>query len=131
MTTALMEPPSHTKSFSATEAEFALAQRDFEFLMPYRKPILTTPEVAGIIGREQDFVRELALDGRLEVHADSAFGDRKSNRYTRRSVLVYFARTAEYNPENIDDGFAALLRTLTPAQLTKLIVLATEERAKR
>ena len=56
------------------------------------KRSLSTREVADLIGRKQDFVRELALDGRLEVHADSAFGKRKSNRYTRRSVVAYLAR---------------------------------------
>jgi len=129
MSTALMESPK--KKFTATDAEFAIAQRNFDFLMPFRKSILTTPEVATTIRREQDFVRELGNDGRLEVHSDSAFGERKTNRYTRRSVLVYFARTAEYDPAQFVDGFSDLLKSLSPDQLTKLIVLATHERANR
>lgn len=127
----VMERPAQTKRFTATDAEFALAQRNFDFLMPYKKALLTTVEVAKIIGREEDFVRELIAEGRLESHADSAFGVRKSNRVTRRSVLVYFARTAEYDPAQFIDAFAELFRTLTPDQLTKLVVLATRERAAR
>jgi hypothetical protein len=126
----VMEAPK-TKRFTATEREFDLAQRNFDFLMPYRKALLTTPEVAKTIGREQDFVRALIQDGRLEAHADSALGERSSNRVTRRSVLVYFARTAEYDPAQFIDAFADLLKALTPDQLTKLIVMATRERAAR
>jgi len=127
----VMDSPARTKRFTATDAELALAQRNFDFLMPYKKGLLTVPEVAKTIGREQDFVRELIAEGRLESHADSAFGERKSNRVTRRSVLVYFARTAEYDPAAFIDTFVELFRTLTAEQLTKLIVLATGERARR
>ncbi|HMJ06382.1 MAG TPA: hypothetical protein VK474_09035 [Chthoniobacterales bacterium] len=129
--TASMEAPAGKKRFSASDAELASAQRNFDFLMPYKKALLTTKEVAQVIGREQDFVRELIQEGRLESHADSAFGLMKSNRVTRRSVLVYFARTAQYEPAQFIDGFRDLFLTLTPEQLTKLIVLATQERARR
>lgn len=120
-----------SRKFTATDAEFALAQRHFDFLMPYKKTLLTTPEVAKTIGREQDFVRALIQDGRLETHADSALGERQSNRITRRSVLVYFARTAQYEPAQFIESFADLLHAMTPEQLTKLIVMATQERARR
>lgn len=129
MMTATAAPAG--KKFTATDAEMAYAQRSFDFLMPYRKATLNTQEVGQVIGREQDFVRKLIEDGRLEAHADSAFGERKSNRVTRRSVLVYFARTAQYDPAQFLDGFRDLLRTLSSDQLNKLIVMATTERASR
>ena len=126
-----MAEPTTKKRFSATPAEIESAQRSFDFLMPYKKALLTTPEVAKVITFGEDFVRELIDDGRLEVHADSAFGERKTNRVTRRSVLVYFARTAQYDPAHFIDQFRELLKTLTPEQLNKLIVMATQERASR
>lgn len=119
------------KKFSATDREIESAQRNFDFLMPYRKATLNTQEVGDVIGREQDYVRKLIEDGRLEAHTDSAFGERKSSRVTRRSILVYLARTAQYDPAQFIDSFKDLLATLTPDQLTKLIVLATQERARR
>jgi hypothetical protein len=119
------------KKFLASARELDLAQRNFDFLMPFKKALYTVPETAKTIGREQDFVRELIQEGRLEAHADSAFGTRKSNLVTRRSVLVYFARTAQYDPAQFLDAFGDLMSALTADQLTKLIVLATRERANR
>jgi hypothetical protein len=131
-----MEAPRKTNGrapsrFSASDAEFALAQRHFDFLMPYKKALYSVREAAKAIGREQDFVRKLIELGRLEAHADSAFGTQKTNLVTRRSILVYHARTAQYAPADFIESFADLLRALTPDQLTKLIVLATQERARR
>lgn len=118
--------------FTATDAEFALAQRHFDFLMPFKKALYSVREAAKAIAREDDFVRKLIELGRLEAHADSAFGTQKSNVVTRRSILVYHLRTALYEPANfVDDSFADLLRAMTPEQLTKLIVMATQERTKR
>jgi hypothetical protein len=124
-----MEPPK--KKFSATDAEFALAQRHFDFLMPYRKPLYTVPETAKTIAREGDFVRKLIELGRLEAHADSAFGTQKTNLVTRRSILVYHLRTAQYEPAHFIESFADLLGAMTGDQLTKLIVMATQERSRR
>lgn len=124
---AMAEP----KKFRAEDAEIAGAQRNFDFLMPYKKALLTVPEVGKVIGREQDFVRELIDNGRLEAHADSAFGERKSNRVTRRSVLIYFARTAQYSPSHFIDTFEEILRSLTTAQLSQLIITASRLRAER
>lgn len=127
---ATMEAPKQ-KRFTATDAEFALAQRHFDFLMPYKKPLYTVPETAKTIGREVDFARKLIELGRLEAHADSAFGTQKTNLVTRRSILVYHLRTAQYEPAHFIESFAELLRAMTSEQLTKLIVMATQERAAR
>jgi len=117
--------------FQASEREFATAQLNFDFLLPYKKSLYSVPETAKAIGRKDDFVRELIDDGRLEAHADSAFGSLKSNRVTRRSIAVYLARTAQYDPAQFIDQFRELFRTLTPEQLNKVVVMATQERARR
>ena len=122
---------SAVKKFSASEAELFAAQRTFDFLMPYKKALLTTPEVGKVIGRAQDYVRELIDQGRLESHADSAFGQQKSNMVTRRSVLVYLARTAQYDPAHFVDSITDLLGTLTNEQLKRVIIAATRIRADR
>lgn len=129
-TIATMTAPQR-KVFKASEAEFANAQRNFDFLMPYRKALYTIKEVCEAIQRGPDFVRELIDDGRLETHADSAFGELKSNRITRRSVVVYLARTALYDPAHFIDSIEELLKTLTNEQLTRLSIAITRIRANR
>lgn len=90
--------------------------------MPYEKPLYRTDEVAAAIGRENtQYVRVLIDEGRLEAHRDSARGERKSNLVTRRSVLLYLAETANYDPAYLVIRMEALLKTLNPPALHRLI----------
>jgi hypothetical protein len=102
-------------------------QGEFDFLMgddgvnlPLRKKLLHPREVARIIGRELDYVRELVEAGRLEAHQDSAFGERKSNRITRRSVALYLAETAAYEPGALGSRVAAMVESLGHPELDVL-----------
>jgi hypothetical protein len=119
------------KQFSASPAEIEAARRTFDFLMPYKKSLFTTPEVCKVICRGRDYVRELIAQGRLESHADSAFGQQKSNTVTRRSVLVYLARTAQYDPSHFLDSIIDLLGTLTNEQLKHVIAADAKIRTDR
>ena len=119
------------KKFRASQAEIEEAQRNFDFLIPFKKGLLNLPEVLKVIGRERDFVRELLNDGRLEAYGDNASGERKSYRVTRRSVLVYFARTAQYDPAHFVGALEELLETLSNEQLQRLIIKATRIRTER
>lgn len=113
---------------TATKAELAAAhaaQGHFDFAMPWGKLLLNTREVARAIGREQDYVRQLVESGRLEAHQDSAFGERKSSLVTRRSVLVYLAETATYEPRAMQSRLEALVDDLTRPQLEALLARAT------
>jgi hypothetical protein len=99
----------------------AVDRGEFEFLMPYEKPLYRTNEVAETIGRDQAYVRVLVEAKRLEAHRDSAFGTRKSNLITRRSLVLYLAETANYQPAHLVLRIEALLKSLTSAQLDRLI----------
>ena len=104
----------------------SLDRGEFDFLMPVKKRLLRTDEVAEIIGREQQYVRELIEQGRLEAHRDSAFGQRKSSLVTSRSVLLYLVSIANYDPVYCVIQVEMICKTFRPAQLDRLIAFATK-----
>ena len=103
-----------------TPAEYEAAQRGFNWLMPVRKSLLTTGEAAAVLGREVDFVRQLIEDGKLEAHSDTAMGERKSSRVTRRSVLLRLLTTANYTPEDFPRQVTELMESLDPTELRQM-----------
>jgi hypothetical protein len=108
--------PAAARKFNASPEDLAVSQRAFCFLIPVKKNLLTTGEVARFIGRNEDYVRQLLDEGRMEYHADSAFG----TRVTRRSVLYYLLKTAQYEPDGFLSWLADLAESLTPEQRTSL-----------
>ncbi len=108
--------------------EQAIRNGDFEFLLPYSKALYRTDEVATTIGREQTYVRELVDNGRLEAHRDSATGTRKSNLVTRRSVVLYLAETANYDPAYLVLRIEAVLKTMRARDLDRLISTAQRQK---
>jgi hypothetical protein len=113
--------PSLDKKLSDRKtARVAHQNGEFDFLMPFQKNLLRTDEVSEIIGRSKQFVRELVNNGKLEAHKDSAFGTRESAAITRRSVILYLAETANYDPTYLVLRIEALLKALNGAALTRL-----------
>ena len=117
------------KTYSAPvltpKAQQAVARGDFDYLMPFQKSLLRTDEVAGVIGRSKQFVRELIEQGRLEAHVDCAWGTRESSRVTRRSVILYLAETANYDPSFHVVRIEVLLKRLNAPALQRVIKAAT------
>lgn len=109
----------------------AAEQGEFDFLMPFseRRSLLNAKEVALCIGREVDFVYSLIEDAQLEAHG---IPDRKRTEYriTRRSVLLYLARTANYEPKYHLDRMLKCVDAMTPAEFEALIKHATKRRAR-
>lgn len=105
-------------------------QSAFDFLVPYRKPLLRPDEAATCLGRSVDFVYDMLDEGKLESHAPK---NREVRRYTitRRSVVLLLAETATYDPEHFTTRAEALLETLSADQLTRVIRRATELRIKQ
>src|SRR5437763_423877 len=99
---------------------------EFGVFLPFEKPLYRTDEVCKAIGREQAYVRALIEAGRLEAHQDSAFGIRKSNLVTRRSVLLYLAETANYDPSFFVIRIEALMKNLRPHHLNRLSATANK-----
>jgi hypothetical protein len=106
----------------------AAANGEFDFLLPLAKNLWRTDEVADAIGRGTQYVRQLVEEGRLEAHKDSAFGSRESSLITRRSLVLYFAETANYDPTFHVVRIEALLPKLTCAALDRLVAKVTKLR---
>jgi hypothetical protein len=115
-------PPLNPRQLAAVEAG------EYDFLIPTRKPLMRTDEVASVIHRSTDFVRALIEDGRLEAHSDSAKGDRNTNIVTRRSVVLYLAETADYDPAYIVMRLEAVLKTMKTPALDRIIAFCTRQR---
>jgi excisionase family DNA binding protein len=110
-----------TTKYKVTQAEVDAAHTSFDWLVPLRKNLLTTQEVARCIAQGQDYVRQLIESGRLEAHQDSAFGSRLSNRVTRRSVVVHLSRTAKYEPDTFLESLIDVAVTLSREGRARLI----------
>lgn len=116
-----------SNKFRSTPTEIEAAQKNFDFLIPYQhRKHLTTEEVAGILGRKADFVRQLVEEGKLESLQDSAFGTRLSNRITRRSVAVHLARISTLTPEEFAEILYEALTTLSPEARQKMVARLTK-----
>jgi len=111
-------------------------QLTFDFLLPWseRKALVTVPEAAEVISIGQDAVRNLLDNAELEAHRFTAFGDsnsRLTNRITRRSLLLWLVKTANYAPSAIVQTMLQIARTLTPNLRATLIAgLQTQQREK-
>lgn len=110
------------------EKQKAVANGEFDFLLPLAKSLWRTDEVGDAIGRSTQFVRELIEQGRLEAHQDSAYGSRNSNLVTRRSVVLYLAETANYDPAYFIIRLESVIKKLKPSALDRLIATATRLR---
>ena len=88
---------------------------------PGTRALLTTTVAAKAIGCHQEYVRNLIEDGRLDAHSfNSTGGTRPSWRVQRRSVVLYLAETAKYDPVQFFARMLALLPFLTKGQLAFL-----------
>lgn len=108
----------------------AVGRGDFDFLLPFQKPFWRTDEVAEVIGRSTQYVRELIDGGRLEAHQDSAYGTRKTSLVTRRSVLLYLAETANYDPGYLVIRIEVITKRLTAPTLDRLIATLRKQRER-
>src|SRR3954471_8373513 len=102
----IYSPPTlNARQLAAVEAG------EYDFLIPTKKPLMRTDEVASAIHRSENFARYLGDDGRLELHRDTAKGSRQSNRYTRRSVVLYLAETSNYAPAFVVMRLEVVMKT--------------------
>lgn len=111
--------------------QLAVEQGEFDFLMPYgeRRSQLAPKEVANCIGRSLSFVYERVEAGDFEAHGTLAVA-RNELRINRRSVLLWFARTALYQPQYFLDRLLKCVDALTPRQCDEIIKRASARRAR-
>lgn len=108
----------------------AVADGDYDFLIPTRKPLMRIDEVCDSLRRSSGFVRALIDDGRLERHKDSATGERPSNTVTRRSLILHLAETSDYDPAYIVMRVEVVMKTLTGPALNRIIATAQKLRER-
>jgi hypothetical protein len=94
----------------------AVEQGWFDFLVPYRSPLISPVQVAKSLGKDVDHVYSLCQRGKLEDHGVPG---RKVQRrkITKRSLLLYMAESANYSPADIVDRAVDVAVTFTDAQL--------------
>lgn len=134
MRSAVTHPPTFAEQARADAQrlkEIENAQIEFDFLMPFsdRRTLLSVQEVCACIGRGDTFVYEQVQNGNFEAHGTLA--DQKQRlRITRRSVLLWLARTAQYEPQYFMDRLLNMIDALTSAQCEQVIKRATARRSR-
>jgi excisionase family DNA binding protein len=87
-------------------------QATFDFILgTSSRELLSVEEVAGRLGKHRDFIYELIGEGALEVHRRPG-KERSSMMITRRSVIAWLFKAADYVPEDFLETLLKLARTL-------------------
>ena len=107
----------------------SLDQGHFDFLVPYRTPLLRPDQVAASLERSRRFVYRLYQEGTLEGHGVPG-RDVERLRITKRSTLIYLAESANYKPGDMVDRMAEVAASLTAAQWAEFIQKANHRRSK-
>ncbi|HWM26576.1 MAG TPA: hypothetical protein VNP98_17295 [Chthoniobacterales bacterium] len=121
-------PKTYSPPALSARQRDAVEAGEYDFLIPTRKPLMRTDEVAQVLHRSLDFVRALVGEGRLEAHRDSAKGDRATNIITRRSVVLYLAETSDYDPAYMIMRVEAVLKTFKAPALDRIIAFANRQK---
>jgi excisionase family DNA binding protein len=95
-------------------------QLEWDWMVPTTKNLLRPDEAARYLGRSIDFIYGLIDEGELEAFAPL---NREVERkvITRRSVVLYLARSAKSHPTMIEERAIAFLRTLDRITLTNIL----------
>ncbi|WP_269542927.1 hypothetical protein [Cerasicoccus fimbriatus] len=95
------------------------AATHFEVLLPEGQKWFTTREVADMLGRTPQFVRDCYESGRLPGHRFTSYVKGRT-RYTyqfhRDTMLLFLLETANYEPEDFADRLVALLTNRSTAE---------------
>jgi prophage antirepressor-like protein len=97
----------------------------FDFLLPPGKQWFSAKEVASVIGRTDQYVRD-AFDNQ-KIFGHNANGRARRGREQRRTyqvhreaLLLFFLETANYRPDDFLSRLQELLAHRSPQQLAKL-----------
>lgn len=90
----------------------------FDYLLPAGKEWFTPKEVAAIIGRTDQFVRDALDSRRILGHSCSARGAQKRRTYHihRDGLLLFLLETANYEPQDKLDRMADILKHSGPEE---------------
>jgi hypothetical protein len=97
----------------------------FAFLVPPNKQWFSPKEVASMIGRTDQFVRDAFDNQKILGHQNNGRARkgrerRRTYQIHREAVLLFFLETANYRPKDFVDRVQEILRNRSPQQLSQL-----------
>lgn len=103
----------------------AKAVMDFDDFIPPNQQWFSPKEVASIIGRSDQFVRNSFYNGKIFGHMSNGLakkGEEKKSylRVHRDAILIYLLESANYSPDIFMEGIEKLLRNRSQYQLMRL-----------
>jgi hypothetical protein len=97
----------------------------FEFLLPPGQQWFSPKEVASLIGRTDQFVRDAFDNQKILGHQNNAKARkgrerRRTYQIHREGVLLFLLETANYRPKDFLERVQEILRNRSPQQLNQL-----------
>ncbi len=105
-----------------TSEEF---QQHFTFMLPPGQQWFTLKEVASIVGRTDQFVRDAFVNQKILGHQNNAHARkgcerRQTYQIHREGVLLFLLETANYRPKDFFDHIREILHNRSPQELGHL-----------
>ena len=97
----------------------------FAFIVPRDKEWYSPKEVAALVGRSDQYIRNCFENQKILGHtcngrAGKGREKRRSYQIHRDCILLYLLETANYEPPDFMERLAEILRHRTPAQLREI-----------
>lgn len=97
----------------------------FEFMLPPGQQWFSPKEVASLIGRTDQFVRDAFDNQKILGHQNNARARkgherRRTYQIHREAVILFLLETANYHPKDFLQRIEEILRNRSPQQLTQL-----------
>ncbi len=97
----------------------------FEFMLPPGQQWFSPKEVASLIGRTDQFVRDAFDNQKILGHQNNARARkgherRRTYQIHREAVILFLLETANYRPKDFLERIEEILRNRSPQQLTQL-----------
>lgn len=99
------------------------AVEHFAFLLPEQQEWFSPKEVAAIIGKSDQYVRDAFDNQRILGHTSNARSRhirRRSYQIHRDALLLFLLETANYQPQDFLQRITGLLRHRSPRELQRL-----------
>jgi hypothetical protein len=97
----------------------------FEFMLPPGQQWFSPKEVASLIGRTDQFVRDAFDNQKILGHQNNARARkgqerRRTYQIHREAVILFLLETANYRPKDFIQRIEEILRNRSPQQLTQI-----------
>ena len=114
-----------------TSENFTAGQEQFGFLLPEGKEWYSPKEVGALLGRSDQYVRNLfesrkILGHQINGRADKDCEKRHTYQVHRDCVILYLLETANYEPEDFMDRMVEILQHRSEEQLESILDILEE-----